>query len=131
MRVGENLQPLGIVWYLFGAYRIVTGLVGAIALHTMANGPWFARGDAPPFLPELFSSLVPVVFAMSLCMGLLAILTGYGLLTRRPWARTLAIVMGILALFKLPVGTGVGIYTLWVLAPAASGQAWQRIQLPG
>jgi hypothetical protein len=48
-------------------------------------------------------------------LGLPGLLAGYGLLTRKPWARVLAIVVGILNLVNFPVGTAIGLYTLWVL----------------
>jgi len=50
-----------------------------------------------------------------------------GLLEREPWARTLALVLGFLSLFKVPVGTALGIYTLWVLLPAQSEQEYRRL----
>jgi hypothetical protein len=37
-------------------------------------------------------------------------------LTRRSWARPLAIVVGILSLPNVPLGTIVGLYTFWVLS---------------
>ena len=64
---------------------------------------------------------------MAVLMGSLAILTGYALLTRQNWGRILAIVLAILALIKIPFGTGLGIYTLWVLAPQASGAEWDQM----
>lgn len=39
---------------------------------------------------------------------------------REPWARVLALVLGFISLFNIPLGTVVGIYTLWVLLPAQS-----------
>ena len=127
-RVEGNLQPLAILWYCFGAIRIVTGLTAMLALHTMSHMGWCENGDTPPLLPELFHVLAPLVLVTAVVMGLLSLLVGYGLQTRQPWGRTLAIVFGILALIKIPVGTALGIYTLWVLTPSASGQEWQRLQ---
>jgi hypothetical protein len=60
-------------------------------------------------------------------MAALALFTGYGLLQRRPWGRTIAIVAAILALLKFPFGTALGIYTLWVLAPSTSGMEYDAI----
>ena len=127
-RVWQNLQPLGIMWCLFGAYRLVRGIVAATVLGAMAHGGLFLFEDAPAFVPHLFGALVPVIAVMSVATAILSALTGYGLLARKPWGRTLAIVMGILSLIKLPVGTALGIYTLWVLAPAASGAEWQQVR---
>ena len=48
-------------------------------------------------------------------LGLPALAAGYGLLKRRPWARMLTLVLGILNLINIPIGTVMGVYTLWVL----------------
>jgi hypothetical protein len=51
---------------------------------------------------------------------------GWGLLERRPWARTLAIVVAIIALLNPILGTILGIYTLWVLLPSDAEAEWRR-----
>jgi hypothetical protein len=49
-----------------------------------------------------------------------------GLLTRQPWARVPAIVLGVISLIEFPVGTAIGIYTLWALLPAASEREYRE-----
>ena len=44
-----------------------------------------------------------------------------GLLQRAPWARVLVLVMAFVSLINMPLGTALGIYTLWVLL-ADNGQ---------
>jgi hypothetical protein len=67
-------------------------------------------------------SILPVVGpAVGLLLAALALpglAAGYGLVTRKPWARVLAIVVGILGLLNFPIGTAIGLYSLWVLFPA-------------
>ncbi len=51
-------------------------------------------------------------------MAMLAVpsfFAGSGLLNRRPWARVLTLVLGFFKFFNFPIGTGIGIYTYWVL----------------
>ena len=55
------------------------------------------------------------VGAFLVVMGVPGLAAGYGLLKRRPWARMLTLVLGILNLVNIPVGTAMGVYTLWVL----------------
>jgi hypothetical protein len=57
----------------------------------------------------------------------LAFLVGFSLLRRKPWGRVLGIVVAILSLLKFPVGTALGIYTLWVLVPAESAMEYDAI----
>ena len=42
-------------------------------------------------------------------------LAGYGLLKYKSWARILAIILAILNLILFPIGTVIGIYTLWAM----------------
>lgn len=132
-RVQRNLQTLGILWCVFGAYRIVAGLVGifflrAVTLRSFDSEGWVFGGNYHgPFGYGWIASLVPFVAVYIICVAVLALLVGYSLLTRRPWGRTLAIVIGILTLLKPILGTALGIYTLWVLAPVASGVEYDAI----
>ncbi len=127
-RVRSNLQILSILWFLFGGLRVLTGLVAALSLHAVVSSGLFSFNDMPPFLPHVFRALIPIIGVVSVVHGALALLVGYGLHTRQTWGRTFAIVIGILELIKIPFGTALGIYTLWVLAPGASGEEWRRIQ---
>jgi hypothetical protein len=126
MRVRGNLQPLGILWCVFGAYRLLSMLVAATVLHALAESG-FAFAGMGPHLARTMHAFLPMLLLTTVVFSGAAILTGYALLTGRPWGRVLAIVVGILSLVKFPFGTALGIYTLWVLAPAASGFEWQGL----
>ena len=121
------------MWCVFGAYRIVGGLIAmfffrTVTSHIFGSSGWPFQGQFPSQIPQGFMAfLLPVIATVTVASAILAFVTGYGLLTRRPWGRTLAIVAAILALLKLPFGTALGIYTLWVLAPAQSGQEYGSI----
>jgi hypothetical protein len=43
------------------------------------------------------------------------LVTGYGLLQRKPWARIVGIVLSAINLINIPIGTVIGVYGLWVL----------------
>ncbi len=132
-RVQRNLQTLGILWCVFGAYRIIGGLIGmaflhAMTLHSFAGG-WPFNEHSGSFGPAQgwMDALLPFIAVFTLLVAGLSILVGYSLLTRRPWGRMLAIVVGVLTLMKPILGTALGIYTLWVLAPAASAAEYEAI----
>ncbi|MFH1311707.1 MAG: hypothetical protein ABIJ00_00630 [Candidatus Eisenbacteria bacterium] len=44
-----------------------------------------------------------------------AIIGGLGLLKRKSWARILLLIVSALQLLDIPLGTALGIYTIWVL----------------
>lgn len=43
------------------------------------------------------------------------IIGGIGLFNRREWARILVLILSALQLINFPIGTGIGIYAIWVL----------------
>jgi hypothetical protein len=56
-----------------------------------------------------------IVGGLMVVLALPGILAGYGLLKRRNWGRVLAVVVSILNLLNFPLGTVIGVYSLWVL----------------
>ena len=131
-RVRRHLQTLGVLWCVFGAYRIISGLIGMFVLRAVtmrgfgSNWPFeghFGGSFGPPWM----GALLPVVVVVTVVAAGLAFLVGYSLLTRRPWGRVVGIVVAILSLLKFPFGTALGIYTLWVLAPGLSGMEYEAI----
>lgn len=100
------LSALGV---LFAIFLLLT-LGGAAGIVGAAADP----EDAAIALPVLGITGMALV-AIALALSLPGLLTGWGLLGFRPWARILAIVLAILNLFNIPFGTLLGIYALWVL----------------
>ena len=100
-RLDQHVRILGMVWCLYAAWRL-------IATHTFF----------------LFGSTHHHLFFV-----VLALLAGFGLLTRRSWARKLSLILGVLSLFNPPVGTALGVYTLWVLGSRAARAQWRLMQV--
>jgi len=64
----------------------------------------------------LATSIISIVCGSLFTLGnVLNILAGVGLLKYKNWARVMAIILGILNLIYIPIGTALGIYTLWAL----------------
>lgn len=132
-RVRRHLQTLGVLWCVYGLYRLVYGLVAmtllrAFTIHSFYGGDWpfwsYYHGPSPaPWM----QAMVPVIATITVVWTALTLLVGYGLLTRRSWGRVLAIVFAVLSLIRVPFGTALGIYTLWVLAPGLSGVEYDEI----
>jgi len=72
-----------------------------------------ASGD-PEAVPVL-TLIATFVGGFMLIMALPGLAAGYGLLKRRSWGRILAIIVGVLNVPNFPLGTIIGVYTLWVL----------------
>ena len=133
-RVQRHLQTLAVLWLVYGVYRVVIGLIGVLFVRAMFWHRW-GGGGFPFGHPRMpfgmgIGGLIPVVMAFTLLAFGLALFTGLSLMNRKPWGRTLAIVAGILALLKFPLGTALGIFTLWVMAPRESGVEYEALSEP-
>ena len=122
-RVQAHIRLLGILWLALSAFDLVGGAIAVILSKTLFV-ELTARG-VPPFV----GPLVHAVGIFSIAKGVGGFIAGWGLLNRQPWARMLAIVLGVVSLFfHIPFGTALGVYTLWVLLPADSEQEYEKYQ---
>jgi hypothetical protein len=121
-RLQNHLSILGTLWIIVGAFFLLPSLglffaggVAHVAIHDSAVGR---------MLGPLLLTLLGGIF---LLVGVGGILVGLGLRNRQPWARIVAIVLGIIALIHFPFGTALGIYTLWVLMSDEGGAEYRRV----
>ncbi|MCG8351258.1 MAG: hypothetical protein MI924_26095 [Chloroflexales bacterium] len=105
----QHVTILGWLHIIGHALFLIIGLF----IFTLLTGIGAFTGD--PEAVAILSVVGTLVGALLAILGIPGILAGYGLLKRRSWGRYLAIVIGILNLVNFPVGTLIGIYTLWVL----------------
>jgi hypothetical protein len=115
---------------VYAALRTFAGLIGVMFLHGLF-GSHFGHSDFnlgwSPFGAMWLASLWPIaMFSLLISLGY-TVLTGYALLTRQPWGRVVAIIFAVLTMIHLPLGTALGIYTLWVLAPRPSGDEYAAL----
>jgi predicted nucleic acid-binding Zn ribbon protein len=120
-RVQEHIRLLGILWLALSAFNAV----GAVIVYIVANTLFLHLHDSsgPPLWLHPFLGFIAIVIMAKAAAGFLV---GWGLLQREPWARILTIILAFLALFNVPFGTALGIYTLWVLLPAESDADYQQ-----
>ena len=121
-RVARHTHLLGILWIAYSVLSLLAGVAALVVAH-MVFGPFGIGGMRNP--PPLFvRPLMQAVGVFMLCKAGLGIGVGWGLMQREQWARTLAIILGIVSLFNVPFGTALGIYTLWVLLSPNADQEY-------
>jgi hypothetical protein len=119
-RVARHLRPLGICWLILSLLRLVPGIV-LMGIFGETGRRFF------PGMPFFLHGLLSGIGFTFLTVAVLGFAAGWGLLQREPWARMLSLVLGVLNLIEFPIGTGLGIYTLWVLAPAESEREYRQL----
>ena len=123
-RVAGHLNVLGILWIVYSMLRLIPGLVlmglGSMRFpFLLAPVPGFLHGLLGPFLSALGLGIS--------ALGIAGVVAGWGLMAHRSWARMLAIVLGCISLIHIPLGTALGVYTLWVLLPGDACLEYQRL----
>lgn len=120
-RLAGHIRLLGILWLAVSAFRLIPGL-----LFLMASPFWLQF--VPHEVRHMVFGFVGFFGTLFLIGAVIGFAAGWGLLERKPWARTVTLVLGIISLFDVPVGTALGIYTLWVLLPARTEEEYRRLQ---
>jgi hypothetical protein len=125
MRVAEHIHLLAILWFVDGALLLIPAIVMAVLAGVVTAPLAWHGGNNVAFVlvPGIFVILC-VVFLIS---AALRFVTGWSLLKLEPWGRIFALVMAFLNLLHIPLGTALGVYTLFVLLPDAAGDEYRQI----
>jgi hypothetical protein len=91
-------------------------LLLAIGLFVVISGAGVISGDRQAML--VTGAVGTFIAVVLIILALPGVITGFGLLKFRPWARIVGIVLSALHLFAFPLGTALGVYGLWVLLNA-------------
>jgi len=108
----EREQHIRILAWLY-IIRGVLMMLGAVGVFIAVTVGGLFSGDV---VYTLLSPVIAVVVALCLfALSLPTLLAGKGLLEGKGWARVLAMIIGALNVFDIPLGTALCIYTFWVL----------------
>jgi hypothetical protein len=129
-RVSSHIRILGILWVIAGLLRALSvgwvWFVGRMVVPNVLSAviPHFVFSDP---LSRLVQGGLAFASGILVMQAALALVAAWGLLERQSWGRIWAIIAGILALWHIPLGTALGIYTLWVLLPASSETEYRSL----
>lgn len=105
----RHIKLLGALYIIFGSLF----LIGAIVIYFALTTAGLLSGDETAiFVTEIVALAVG---AFLLVISIPGIIAGIGLLKYRLWAKTLALIIGLINLINFPIGTIIGVYTIWVL----------------
>jgi hypothetical protein len=129
-RVRAHIRLVGILWMAYSSLYVVAGvgvLIVAQVIFGGVNGVIHIPNGPPPEITVWLRPLANCIGWLILAIAATGFFTGWGLLQREAWARTVALIVGFLALLRIPLGTALGIYTLWVLLPSQSDDDYKAM----
>ncbi|WP_163326194.1 hypothetical protein [Draconibacterium mangrovi] len=74
----------------------------------------------------VLSIIANVIMIIAFIVSLPGILAGIGLFKRKEWARILTLIISVLNLFSFPIGTGIGVYSIWALVQPENVEAFKN-----
>jgi len=108
-QVESRVRTLGGLYLAVSALGVLSACIVFVAI-----APWgLLSGD--PTATALLAGLGGTVAAVLLVLSAPGLIGGLALLTRRSWARVYALVFAAVIVFWFPLGTILGLYTLYVL----------------
>jgi hypothetical protein len=126
-RVREHVRLVGIFWMAYSALHAVAGVVVIMVAQVIFGRVIHIPNGPPPEVTVWLRPLLSFIGWLILAKAAAGFIAGWGLLRRQEWARKVALVVGFVALLNVPIGTALGIYTLWVLLPAQSDEEYKAL----
>ncbi len=112
----DHVKILGWLHIILSALSLLIGVFVLVMLASIG----VVSGDQEAVV------ILPLVgFGIAGFMTLIAapgIIGGIGLLKYKTWARVLTLILGFLNLPGFPIGTALGVYTIWVLLNEETAQ---------
>ena len=108
-RMEKHITLVAVINIVFGTLGL---LIGIIAFAAISGGGLISRDPNAMRITAIVATAVAIFFAVTSVPKLIG---GIGLLKRRGWARILVLIMAVIDLIQIPIGTVIGIYTIWVL----------------
>lgn len=124
----SQVNPMEKHITIVSALRIGFGIMGvliAIIVFTVLVGVGRLSND--PHVMRITSIVGPAVSVFLMVTSIPGIICGIGLLKRKGWARILGLILAIPDLVtSIPIGTIIGIYTIWVLLNKETAQLFAQ-----
>ena len=106
---------LGILFMVSGILQIVFLLALSVFVSTLFPMIFeHADVDDQWALVWIVPFISTIVTVLILLMSIPSIIGGIAVLNNKKWGLTLVLILGCFKLFSFPVGTALGIYTIWV-----------------
>lgn len=123
MKTQDMKTHIQIVAWLYIAMGILGILLALLVAGIIAGGGWISGDDTAIRVTTIVSIFVGALVVLISVPGIVA---GIGLLSFKSWARVLTIILSVLNLPGFPIGTLLGIYSLWALLDSESSLLFER-----
>jgi hypothetical protein len=118
----KHVTLVGILNIVYRSISIVVSMILAVLAAGFGSlADYLFRSDAvtPEEIPPEFMNVIPAVLLLAAIfmavVSLAGIIGAVGVLKRKEWGRIVLLVVSFFNLLRIPLGTVLGIYGIWVL----------------
>ena len=105
----QHVTVVGALHIGFGALGMLIALIVFLAV---VGGGLLSGDEDAIAITSVVGTVIAFFFAL---LSIPGIIGGIGMLKYQPWARILVMILAVFNLVNIPIGTAVGVYTIWVL----------------
>ncbi|MGE0590469.1 MAG: hypothetical protein AB7O48_17955 [Cyclobacteriaceae bacterium] len=111
----SHKRVLGILYIVSGAMLMLFMFLLSMFVTSILSIISYELNPHEAAILDLVSSIIQFLPAILIIFfSIPSIIAGAGLLYQQKWALILALILGCFKLFSFPIGTALGIYTIWV-----------------
>ena len=107
--MNEHRKILGIIYIIWGLFDLLL-----LTLAMIFVTRWLPLIDDGQEIMIISDILKMVFLTLIVFKSIPCIIGGAGLLNGKKWAEPLVLIIGCIALFFFPIGTAIGVYTIYV-----------------
>lgn len=114
----HNLKIVGKIFIVLGILIIPISIVSFSSIYFLTDSDWWFFDDFIDFGALHFRipfEMLYVIPSFHLGGALLLIVSGFGLLKDKNWAKAVSLFPAVILLFFFPIGTALGIFLIYLL----------------
>jgi hypothetical protein len=118
----KHISLVGILNIVYNAL----GIIGAFVLFAIAIGFRYffelisrcghhGMDEIPPEVMDILPFIMSIIGILVLTFSIIGIIGAVGVLKKKEWGRIIMLVTSFFNLIRMPLGTVLGVYSIWVL----------------
>ncbi len=118
----KHINVVGVLYIILSVLSFLGAFTIYFVLRLIGN---FTDDHNANMVLTIIADVLSVVLVALAIPGLIG---GIGLIKRKNWARILILILSIINLLNFPIGTAVGIYSIWALLQPEVTAEFQKVK---
>ena len=119
MDLSTHKRTLGILHIVYGTFNalvfIFVGVIISTFLPFIGEAIIEEEGPEAAMVVEMIANIIRIVVTFIFILSAIpSIIGGIGLIQKKGWGLTVALIAGCVSIFSIPFGTALGVYSLYV-----------------